>query len=70
MQRVEAAFSVGRIDRTDGLGIEFPEWRFNLRCSNTEPVLRLNVEARADEKLMREKTTQILELVQTGVNGQ
>ncbi|WP_322630137.1 phosphomannomutase [Halothiobacillus sp.] len=35
------------IDRTDGLSVEFPDWRFNLRGSNTEPLLRLNVEVRA-----------------------
>jgi phosphomannomutase/phosphoglucomutase len=37
-----------RIDRTDGISLEFPDWRFNLRPSNTEPLLRLNVETRAD----------------------
>jgi phosphomannomutase len=49
------------IDVTDGLSMEFPEWRFNLRSSNTEPVVRLNVEARGDESLMRQKTEEILE---------
>ena len=34
------------LDRTDGVSFEFPEWRFNLRTSNTEPLIRLNVEAR------------------------
>jgi phosphomannomutase/phosphoglucomutase len=36
------------IDRTDGVSIEFPDWRLNLRGSNTEPLLRLNVESRGD----------------------
>jgi phosphomannomutase/phosphomannomutase/phosphoglucomutase len=36
------------LDRTDGISAEFPEWRFNLRGSNTEPLLRLNVETRSD----------------------
>lgn len=40
----------------DGLSLEFPQWRFNLRMSNTEPVVRLNVEARADAGLMQAKT--------------
>jgi phosphomannomutase/phosphomannomutase/phosphoglucomutase len=53
----------GHIDYTDGLSMEFNDWRFNLRCSNTEPVLRLNVEARADEALMMEKTSEILEII-------
>jgi len=48
------------VDQTDGLSMEFPEWRFNLRCSNTEPVLRLNVESRGDAALMREKTEELL----------
>jgi phosphomannomutase len=47
-------------DYTDGLSMEFPAWRFNLRSSNTEPVIRLNVESRGDETLMRAKTEEIL----------
>ncbi|ALC17012.1 phosphomannomutase [Desulfuromonas soudanensis] len=48
------------VDRTDGLSMEFARWRFNLRMSNTEPLLRLNVESRGDEALMREKTAELL----------
>jgi phosphomannomutase len=51
------------IDRTDGIGIEFSDWRFNLRTSNTEPVVRLNVESRANVPLMEEKTKAILTLL-------
>jgi len=51
------------IDFTDGLSIEFDRWRFNLRSSNTEPLIRLNVESRADEPLMREKTEELLALI-------
>jgi len=51
------------IDFTDGLSMEIPEWRFNLRGSNTEPLVRLNVESRANEALMREKTAEILALM-------
>jgi phosphomannomutase len=51
------------IDFTDGLSLEFPEWRFNLRSSNTEPLVRLNVESRGNEALMREKTAEILALL-------
>ncbi len=50
------------VDRTDGLSMEFPAWRFNLRCSNTEPVVRLNVEARGDAALMQAKTAELLAL--------
>lgn len=48
------------IDHTDGLSMEFDKWRFNVRMSNTEPVVRLNVESRADDALMRSRTDEIL----------
>lgn len=51
------------IDRTDGLSMEFADWRFNLRMSNTEPVIRLNVETRGNEALMRTKTDELLALI-------
>ncbi|MDY6983925.1 MAG: phosphomannomutase, partial [Pseudomonadota bacterium] len=51
------------IDYTDGVSISFPDWRFNLRMSNTEPVIRLNVEARGDADLMRRKTAEVLALM-------
>jgi len=50
----------GEADYTDGISMEFADWRFNLRSSNTEPVVRLNVESRANVILMREKTDEIL----------
>ncbi|HEY0973758.1 MAG TPA: phosphomannomutase [Solimonas sp.] len=53
------------VDRTDGLSAEFADWRFNLRGSNTEPVLRLNVESRADTALMRARTDELLTLIDT-----
>jgi len=51
------------IERVDGLSVEFDNWRFNLRMSNTEPVVRLNVESRSDETLMRAKTDELLALI-------
>ncbi len=51
------------VDHTDGVSVEFEGWRFNLRSSNTEPLIRLNVESRGDEALMREKTAELLALV-------
>ena len=51
------------VDRTDGLSLDMGDWRFNLRMSNTEPVIRLNVESRGDVGLMEEKTTGILALL-------
>ena len=52
------------VDRTDGLSVEFADWRFNLRMSNTEPVVRLNVESRGDHVLMEEKTQELLHLLE------
>jgi len=63
MSEVEATFTDGKIDRVDGISVEYPEWRFNLRMSNTEPILRLNVESRADEKLMKKKTKELLKII-------
>jgi len=51
------------VDETDGITLEFKEWRFNLRTSNTEPVIRLNVESRSDVFLMKNKTEEILNLL-------
>jgi phosphomannomutase/phosphomannomutase/phosphoglucomutase len=51
------------VNFTDGLSMEFTEWRFNLRCSNTEPLVRLNVESRGDEALMQAKTAELLALL-------
>ncbi len=47
----------------DGLSLEFADWRFNIRSSNTEPLLRLNVESRGDQALMESKTQEILDLL-------
>lgn len=63
LARVEAAYSGGEVSKVDGLSVEFEDWRFNLRGSNTEPVIRLNVESRGDSELMRAKTEEILALV-------
>ncbi|MBD2859365.1 phosphomannomutase [Spongiibacter sp. KMU-158] len=52
-----------QVDYTDGLSMEFGEWRFNVRMSNTEPVVRLNVESRADVALMKEKTAELLAML-------
>jgi phosphomannomutase/phosphomannomutase/phosphoglucomutase len=53
----------GEIDRTDGFSFATPSYRFNLRKSNTEPLLRLNVETRGDQKLLAEKTAELLALI-------
>ena len=53
----------GHVDHLDGLSVDYEKWRFNVRISNTEPVVRLNVETRADKQLLAEKTQEILELI-------
>jgi len=65
LSKVEAIYSDGKIDKIDGLSVEYDDWRFNLRGSNTEPVIRLNVESRGDKKLMEEKTKELLALIRT-----
>jgi len=65
MRAVAEKFSSGRVDLTDGLTVDFDEWWFNLRPSNTEPLLRLNVEAR-DPGDGRERRDQILALIRQG----
>jgi len=52
-----------QIDRSDGLGMDFGEWRFNLRGSNTEPLLRMNVETRGDHALMERRRDELLGLI-------
>jgi phosphomannomutase len=68
IQRVLATYSnaARHIDYTDGISLTFDDWRFNLRSSNTEPVVRLNVESRGNVALMQEKTDEILTLLRQG----
>ena len=56
----EYASAAESVEHVDGLSMDFGSWRFNLRSSNTEPVVRLNVESRADKALMEEKTRELL----------
>jgi len=53
------------VDDTDGFSFEFADWRFNIRMSNTEPVVRLNVESRGDEVLMQRKTKEVLDVLES-----
>jgi len=58
-----------KIDETDGVGIDFERWRFNLRLSNTEPLVRLNVETRGDRALMEAKTREVLAILEQDDSG-
>lgn len=65
IEKIRKAYEseVSSTDFTDGVSIEFDDWRFNLRSSNTEPVVRLNVESKNNAKLMNDKTSEILDLM-------
>ena len=65
LARAEAAYGDrGEVDHIDGVSVDLGEWRFNLRMSNTEPVVRLNVESRGDVALMEAKTAELLALIE------
>lgn len=51
LQKLESMYEDGKTEHIDGLSVEYPRWRFNLRASNTEPLLRLNVEAKSKQIL-------------------
>jgi phosphomannomutase len=63
LKEIEKVYTDGKVDKTDGLSVEYDTWRFNLRMSNTEPIIRLNVEAKNDETLMKQKTDELLKLI-------
>lgn len=56
-------YADGQQDHMDGLSVAYDNWRFNVRVSNTEPVMRLNLETKGDVKLMEEKTKELLALI-------
>lgn len=63
IREIKKRYTGGINDDLDGLSVEYPDWRFNIRISNTEPLLRLNVESRNDENLMIEKTNELLKFI-------
>ena len=64
LAKIEAEYGPsGKVTKVDGLSVEYADWRFNLRMSNTEPVIRLNVETRQDEQLLQEKTAELLKKI-------
>lgn len=67
LQTIEQKYALDAesVDHTDGLSVNFSNWRFNVRMSNTEPVVRLNVESRADASLMEAKTAELLALIRS-----
>ncbi len=63
IKEIEKLYTGGKVEKTDGLSVEYDEWRFNLRISNTEPIIRLNVESKGDVLLMEEKTKELLNII-------
>lgn len=63
IKMLKEKYSDGQIDELDGLSVDYPDWRFNVRMSNTEPLIRLNVESKGDEKLMQQKTEELLKFI-------
>lgn len=67
LHAIEAAYAPTAlaVSHVDGLSVEYADWRFNLRMSNTEPLIRLNVESKGDQALMEAKTQELLEKIDT-----
>jgi len=62
---IKDKFPGGKRDNLDGLSVEYDDWRFNVRMSNTEPILRLNVESRNNIELMQFKTSELLNIIRS-----
>ena len=62
LRELEERYADGRITHLDGISVEFDDWHFNVRPSNTEPLLRLNLEALSEE-LLEEKRDEVIELI-------
>ncbi|MBN1302704.1 MAG: phosphomannomutase [Melioribacteraceae bacterium] len=65
VEEIKKKYTDGKIDTLDGISVEYDNWRFNVRMSNTEPLIRLNVESKGDEKLMKEKTEELIKLIRS-----
>jgi phosphomannomutase len=65
ISEIDKSYTGGKKDYTDGLSVEYDNWRFNIRMSNTEPIIRLNVETKCDIKLLNEKTEELLKIIRS-----
>ena len=63
MEEIKAKYGDGELDELDGISVEYDNWRFNVRISNTEPLLRLNVESKGDVELLNSKTEELLQII-------
>ena len=64
LRELEERYADGRVSHLDGVSVEFDDWHFNVRPSNTEPLLRLNLEA-GSQQLMEAKRDEVLELIRS-----
>jgi len=65
LEEILEKYSDGELDTIDGVSVDYGDWRFNVRMSNTEPLIRLNVESKGNIDLMKQKTDEILELIRS-----
>lgn len=63
IEEIKGIYKDGSVDFLDGISVDYDNWRFNIRMSNTEPLLRLNVESKNDKELMENKTKELLEII-------
>lgn len=63
IEEIKKKYSDGEMDLTDGVSVKYDNWRFNVRMSNTEPLIRLNVETKGNSELMKEKTDELLKII-------
>ena len=64
LQEIKERYADARLSHLDGISVDYDDWHFNVRPSNTEPLLRLNLEARSEE-LMEQKRDEVLELIRS-----
>jgi phosphomannomutase len=65
MRALAERFSDGEIDWLDGVSVDYPDWHFNVRPSNTEPLLRLNLESLVSREDMEQKRDEVLALIRS-----
>jgi phosphomannomutase len=63
LAEIAARYADGRQYTLDGISVEYPDWHFNVRPSNTEPLLRLNLESTASDAQMQDRRDEVLELI-------
>ena len=65
MEEIAERYSDGRLGRLDGISIDYDDWHFNVRPSNTEPLLRLNLESLVSQEQMERRRDEVLDLIRS-----